>query len=69
MTEADREVLGGIEYRALKVLLKFVLGYLAGIHLLGVVCLLPWIHNAGSKYTDWLVESGVGKTWWYVVNK
>lgn len=67
MTETDREILGGIEYRALKVLLKFVFGYFFGLHLLGVICLLPWIHNAPSKYTDWLSESGVGKTWWYVL--
>ncbi|EGY23409.1 low-affinity potassium transport protein [Verticillium dahliae VdLs.17] len=64
LTEADRELLGGIEYRALKILLKFVFGYFIGLHVLGVVCLLPWIHNAPAKYTDWLEESSVGKTWW-----
>ena len=67
MTERDREILGGIEYRALKVLVKFVFGYFFGLHFFGVICLLPWIHNAPAKYTDWLAESGVGRTWWCVV--
>lgn len=64
LTSTDREVLGGIEYRALKLLLKFILGYFFGLHLFGVVCLLPWIHNAPQKYLDWLEECGIGKTWW-----
>ncbi|KAG7122985.1 High-affinity potassium transport protein like [Verticillium longisporum] len=64
LTEADRETLGGIEYRALKLLLKFVFGYFFGLHFFGVLCLLPWIHNAPSKYLDVLAESGVGATWW-----
>lgn len=64
LTEEDRERLGGIEYRALRLLLKFVWGYFIGLHLLGAICLLPWIHSAPSKYTDWLSESGVGRSWW-----
>ncbi|CAI6089133.1 unnamed protein product [Clonostachys chloroleuca] len=64
LTSIDREVLGGIEYRALKLLLKFIVGYFFGLHLLGVVCLLPWIHNAPQKYLDWLDECGIGRTWW-----
>ncbi|GJC82577.1 low-affinity potassium transport protein [Colletotrichum liriopes] len=39
-------------------------GYLIALHLIGVLCLLPWILQAPSKYTDWLEESGIGKTWW-----
>jgi potassium uptake Trk family protein len=66
LTEEDREILGGVEYRALKLLLRFVWGYFAAIHLFGVICLLPWIHRAPAKYTDWLAASGVGKTWWAV---
>ncbi|EGY23703.1 high-affinity potassium transport protein [Verticillium dahliae VdLs.17] len=62
--QADRETLGGIEYRALKLLLKFVFGYFFGLHFFGAICLLPWIHNAPSKYLDVLAESGVGATWW-----
>ncbi|TKX23812.1 putative cation transport protein 1 [Elsinoe australis] len=64
LTSQDREVLGGIEYRSLKLLLKITIGYLLGIHVFGVGCLLPWIHRSPAKYTDWLVECGIGKTWW-----
>jgi hypothetical protein len=40
------------------------LGYFFGLHLFGVICLLPWIHGAPAKYTDLLAESGQDKTWW-----
>lgn len=64
LTSTDREVLGGIEYRALKLLLKVILSYFFGLHLFGVLCLLPWIHNAPQKYLEWLEECGQGRTWW-----
>ncbi|KAF9870867.1 trk family potassium uptake protein [Colletotrichum karsti] len=64
LTERDREILGGIEYRSLKLLLKIVSIYFFGLHLFGVVCLLPWILHAPSKYTTWLAENGQGRTWW-----
>ncbi|KAH8753324.1 potassium transporter [Diaporthe sp. PMI_573] len=64
LTAEDAETLGGIEYTALKLLLKIVCGYYLGLHFLGVISLLPWIHTAPSKYTDWLAECGQDKTWW-----
>lgn len=67
LSETDREKLGGLEYRALKLLLPITLGYFFGLHLLGVICLAPWIHNAPPKYTDWLASNGQDKTWWYVL--
>nr|XP_036582586.1 low-affinity potassium transport protein [Colletotrichum truncatum]KAF6791290.1 low-affinity potassium transport protein [Colletotrichum truncatum] len=64
LTERDRELLGGIEYRSLKLLLKIISSYCFGLHLLGVICLLPWILHAPSKYKSWLAENGQGQTWW-----
>lgn len=64
LTTEDKEKLGGIEYRASKLLLKIVIGYFFGLHLFGAICLIPWIHRAPAKYTDWLAENGQGKTWW-----
>lgn len=58
--------LGGIEYRALRVLLKVAIGYFVGLHLFGVICLVPWIHLGGSKYREYLATTGQDKTWWYV---
>ena len=85
LTTEDKERLGGIEYRSLRLLLKAVTGksctplccfvcvltwggivYFFGIHLFGALCLLPWIHRAPEKYTDYLRECGQDKTWWYV---
>ncbi|KFY67643.1 hypothetical protein V497_00265, partial [Pseudogymnoascus sp. VKM F-4516 (FW-969)] len=63
LTAEDRVKLGGIEYRSLRLLLKITSGYFFGLHIFGVICLLPWIHNAPSKYTEWLQECGQNKTW------
>ena len=64
LTEHDREVLGGIEYRTLKLLLKIVTSYFFGLHIFGAICLVGWIHTANSKYTDVLATAGQDKTWW-----
>ncbi|KAK9797873.1 putative Potassium transport protein [Seiridium cardinale] len=64
LTARDRELLGGIEYRSLKLLLKIVSTYFFGLHFLGAICLLPWIHRANSKYTDYLDSIGQDKSWW-----
>lgn len=64
LTAHDREILGGTEYLALKLLLKITLGYFFGLHLLGVICLVPWIHHAPQQYTDYLGEVAQDKTWW-----
>jgi potassium uptake Trk family protein len=45
-------------------LLKVTIGYFVGLHTLGVVCLLPWIHTAPAKYQDYLASQGQDKTWW-----
>ncbi|EGY23406.1 low-affinity potassium transport protein [Verticillium dahliae VdLs.17] len=60
----DRELLGGIEYRSLKLLLWICIGYFIGLHVLGVICLVPWILHAPSKYTDYLDEEGQNIVWW-----
>ncbi|KAG9187139.1 hypothetical protein G6011_05010 [Alternaria panax] len=64
LVSMSREELGGVEYRALHVLLKVTIGYFVGLHVLGVVCLLPWIHTAPAKYQDYVALQGQGKTWW-----
>ncbi|KAI1071506.1 hypothetical protein LB507_005412 [Fusarium sp. FIESC RH6] len=64
LTEHDREVLGGIEYRTLKLLFKIVTSYFFGLHIFGAICLIGWIHTANSKYTDVLATAGQDKTWW-----
>ncbi|KAF7118010.1 hypothetical protein CNMCM5793_007379 [Aspergillus hiratsukae] len=64
LTEEDREMLGGIEYRSLKLLLKIVTGYFFGLHLFGAICLVGWILHADPKYREYLAECGQGNVWW-----
>ncbi|KAE8396940.1 putative cation transporter [Aspergillus pseudonomiae] len=64
LTERDRELLGGIEYRSLKLLLKIVTAYFFGLHLFGAICLVAWIQHADPKYRQYLEECGQGNVWW-----
>ncbi|OAG04634.1 potassium transport protein TRK1/TRK2 [Paraphaeosphaeria sporulosa] len=63
LTEEQREELGGIEYRALKLLAVVLVCYFVGFHLLGMICLLPWIVN-DAKYSAKLRDVGVSPVWW-----
>ncbi|KAF5586466.1 potassium transporter TRK-1 [Fusarium pseudocircinatum] len=64
LTSHDREILGGIEYRSLKLLLKIVVVYFFGLHIFGAVFLVGWIHTADKQYADVLQSSAQDKTWW-----
>ncbi|KAK7427030.1 hypothetical protein QQZ08_006457 [Neonectria magnoliae] len=64
LSSRDREELGGIEYRSLKLLLKIVTGYFFGLHLFGAICLVGWIQYADPKYREYLAECGQDKIWW-----
>ncbi|RHZ45318.1 uncharacterized protein CDV56_103810 [Aspergillus thermomutatus] len=64
LTTEDRELLGGIEYRSLKLLLKIVTGYFFGLQLFGAICLVGWIQHANPKYREYLAECGQGSVWW-----
>ncbi|KAJ5198239.1 uncharacterized protein N7498_007356 [Penicillium cinerascens] len=64
LTEEDRQNLGGIEYRSLKLLLKIVIGYFVGLHLFGAICLVGWILHSDPRYREYLAECGQGDVWW-----
>lgn len=64
MNAQDREELGGIEYRSLKLLLKIIVGLYAGLHVLGYITLVPWILHASSKYQLYLAQQAQGLVWW-----
>ena len=79
LTEEQREELGGIEYRSLKLLALIlvcmrrcyplynryllVLAYFLLWHLLGVVLLLPWIIRTDTWGTV-VDEDGINRPWW-----
>jgi potassium uptake Trk family protein len=66
LTPQDREELGGVEYRSLKLLLKVIVALYAGLHIFGVIGLVPWILHCASKYRDVLASSGQNNVWWAI---
>jgi len=65
LTEEQRDELGGIEYRAIKLLLWILLIYFYGLLFLSWLCLGPWITR--SDYYGQIVESdGVSRSWWAI---
>lgn len=65
LNEEQREELGGIEYRALKTLAVVLIVYYVFFHLLGLICLLPWIMNS-AKYGKEVTSVGQGRPWWAI---
>ncbi|EEH34040.2 potassium transport protein [Paracoccidioides lutzii Pb01] len=66
LTDEQRDELGGIEYRSLRLLAKIVFGYYVFWHVLGAICLIGWIHNSDHKYRDYLRSVGQSPTWWAI---
>ncbi|PHH93126.1 hypothetical protein CDD83_506 [Cordyceps sp. RAO-2017] len=64
LTAEDRDELGGVEYRSLKLLLKIITAYFFGVHLLGGLGMLGWVQYADPKYRTYLAEQGLNKSWW-----
>lgn len=62
LTEEQREELGGIEYRALKTLALVLIAYFFFFHILGAVCLVPWILH--THYGSIVTADGQGRPWW-----
>ncbi|ODH13097.1 hypothetical protein ACO22_07604 [Paracoccidioides brasiliensis] len=66
LTDEQRDELGGIEYRSLRLLAKIVFGYYVFWHVFGAICLIGWIHNSDHKYRDYLRSVGQSPTWWAI---
>ncbi|CAZ79196.1 unnamed protein product [Tuber melanosporum] len=65
LSDEERDELGGIEYRSLKLLAKVLVGYYLFFHVFGVVCFTPWIWASGG-YMDYVRSIGVNPTWWAI---
>ncbi|KAJ5569176.1 low affinity potassium transporter [Penicillium hetheringtonii] len=65
LSEAQRDELGGIEYRALKTLAVALVFYFVGFHLIGVICLVPWVLRA-QPYGSYVDSAGLSRGWWGV---
>jgi len=63
LSEAQREELGGVEYRSLKSLALILVIYFWGFAIFGIICLTPWIKN--NDFYGQIVEGdGQGRSWW-----
>ncbi|CAA9963080.1 potassium ion transporter [Pyrenophora teres f. maculata] len=63
LTEEQREELGGIEYRALKLLAWILTIFYLGWHTIGVICLVPWITHT-ARYSGVVEAVGINPVWW-----
>ncbi len=63
LSEIQKEELGGVEYRAVKLLAKLLLVYYVGFHVLAVVCFVPWIISK-KHYKEYVDSTGVSSVWW-----
>ncbi|EWC47381.1 hypothetical protein DRE_00349 [Drechslerella stenobrocha 248] len=65
LSEEQREELGGVEYRSLRLLSQILVVYFIFFQLFGILCLLPWI-NANVKWGKVLDDVHQNKTWWAI---
>lgn len=65
LTEEQRDELGGIEYRALKTLAVVLISYYVGFHLIGIICMMPWILTT-EPWSSVVTSAGVGRPWWAI---
>lgn len=63
LSEEQKEELGGVEYRAVKLLIKILLTYYIGFHIIAFLIFVPWIQTQ-SKYSKIIRDIGVSPTWW-----
>ncbi|KAI8625275.1 cation transport protein-domain-containing protein [Xylariaceae sp. FL1651] len=64
LTEAQREELGGIEYRSLKTLALVLTIYFWGYSIFGIITLLPWILHNNPYYGSIVEADGISRVWW-----
>lgn len=63
LNDDQKEELGGVEYRALKVLAKILVWYYVGWHVLAVVLLLPWGVES-TRFRPKFESEGYTPAWW-----
>lgn len=63
LTEEQKEELGGVEYRSTKLLIKIVVGYYIGFHILALLVYIGWILDR-ENYQTIIRDYGVSPLWW-----
>lgn len=62
LTKAQQEELGGVEYRALSLLLKILVVYWAGLQLIAIAMLAPYLMYT-ERWRTIIVEAGANPVW------
>ena len=62
MSEEQKEELGGVEYMAIKLLIRIILVYYVGFHILAFVFLLPYFLH--THYKQEVRNQGISPTWY-----
>ncbi|CAL9736190.1 high-affinity potassium transport protein [Monosporozyma servazzii] len=63
LTKSQRDELGGVEYRAIKLLCRILVVYYVGFHIMAFTMLLPWICKM-DHYIRVVRSGGVSPAWW-----
>ena len=63
LTKEQRDELGGVEYRAIKLLCSIVVFYYVGFHVMAFTMFLPWICHM-KNYIQVVRSDGISPAWW-----
>lgn len=63
ISNMQKNELGGVEYRSIKLLCRILVVYYIGFHILSFTMMVPWICR-DSKYAHIVRENGVSPVWW-----
>ncbi|EJS42862.1 trk2p [Saccharomyces arboricola H-6] len=63
LTRQQKEELGGVEYRALRLLCNILVIYYVGFNIVAFVIVVPWICTR-QHYAEIVRQNGVSPTWW-----
>ena len=65
LTDEQKDELGGVEYRAVKLLIKIIVVYYVGYHLIALA--MMWIYiSKRPNYQEILRAQGINPTWWAI---
>ncbi|CCK73599.1 Trk1p NDAI_0G06160 [Naumovozyma dairenensis CBS 421] len=63
LTQRQKDELGGVEYRAIKLLCRILLAYYIGFNIMAFVMLVPWI-CVRKHYISIVRDDGISPAWW-----
>lgn len=63
LSKLQKDELGGVEYRSIKLLCWILLVYYIGFHIMAFLFLVPWVLGR-EQYKLLIKEDGISLTWW-----